>query len=88
MPKKKGSKTLKKKAKKSKSLYAYSKHALERMSERGVSKKLVEEVIIKAQKRKYQPHDTIEATYTQGQSELTVVYSKMSRGRLKIISTY
>ena len=65
----------------------YSKHALERLKQRGIAKKEAEEALVNGQQRVLQEHGTIECIYTKRGEKLVVVYNQ-DKDKYKIVTAY
>lgn len=67
--------------------FRYSKHALDRMSQRGITKKEVEEAVLNAKTRIPQLNKQIKVFYTKNRKTLIVIYIPEG-SNIKIISTF
>ena len=67
--------------------FKYSKHALDRMFQRGITKEETKEAILKAQTRKPQSDGTIKAIYKKNRKVLVVIYTTEG-SNVKIVSTF
>lgn len=66
---------------------SYSKHALERLRNRNILRKEVEEALIKGQTRKIQSSGTIKCEYNKSGKKLVVIYEQR-KDKFKIITAY
>lgn len=67
---------------------SYSKHALDRLRKRGISKKLVHEAIEKGQERKIQLNlETVKCVYAKNGKKLVVIYIQ-NKENFKIVTAY
>jgi len=64
----------------------YSRHALERLKQRGIIKKEIEEALVNGQQRVLQEHGTIECIHTKRGKKLVVVYNQDKDKRINIKS--
>ncbi|MEK7640934.1 MAG: DUF4258 domain-containing protein [Patescibacteria group bacterium] len=65
----------------------YTRHALARMSARGITKKLVAECLIAAQKIEQQPGGSLKFTYRNKGKKLVVIHEK-NKENYTIITAY
>lgn len=65
----------------------YTRHALDRMKGRGITRKDVIECLVKAQSFKQQPGGSIKSIYRNKSKKLVVIYEKQKE-KYKIITTY
>ena len=65
----------------------YSKHARERLRNRGILRREVEDVLMNGQRRSFQEHGTIKCVYTKKNSKLVVIYHQQKEKYL-IVSAY
>lgn len=66
----------------------YSKHALDRLRQRGISKKETREAVLYGQKREWQSvGETIRCTYKKKNKQLVVIY-KQQKEIHTVITTY
>lgn len=67
---------------------SYSRHALDRLRKRGISKQLVYEAVEKAQERKLQLNlGTVKCIYSKSGKKLVVVYIQ-DKNSFKIVTAY
>lgn len=67
---------------------SYSKHSLDRLRKRGISKKLVHEAVEKGQERKLQLNlGTVKCVYTENSKRLVVIYIQ-NKENFKIVTAY
>ncbi|MEK7147034.1 MAG: DUF4258 domain-containing protein [Patescibacteria group bacterium] len=65
----------------------YSKHAIERMKERGISRNGIKEILLKGQKRGFQSDGSIKCVYSKKAEKITVIYYQ-EKENFKIITAY
>lgn len=65
----------------------YSRHAIERMRERGIKRVEVKDAVVNGQQRTVQRDGSIECKYLKGGKKLIVIYSQ-NKENYKIITTY
>ena len=70
-----------------KSRFKYTKHALEKIKRRGITKKKIREVVLKAQSRITQENRKIKATYTENGNKISVIY-RVKGNVITIITTF
>ncbi|MEK7629325.1 MAG: DUF4258 domain-containing protein [Patescibacteria group bacterium] len=67
---------------------SYSKHSLDRLRKRGISKNLVHEAIEKGQERKLQLNlGTVKCVYAKSGKKLVVIYLQ-NKENFKIVTAY
>ncbi|MEK7564763.1 MAG: DUF4258 domain-containing protein [Patescibacteria group bacterium] len=67
---------------------SYSKHSLDRLRKRGISKNLVHEAIEKGQERKLQLNlGTVKCVYAKNGKKLVVIYLQ-DKDNFKIVTAY
>jgi len=65
----------------------YSRHALQRLRKRGISRREVEEALVSGQRRNPQEHGTIKCVYTKKDYKLVIIYHQQKEKYL-IVSAY
>ena len=65
----------------------YSRHALERLKQRSITKKEIEEALVNGQQRTLQEHGTIECIHTRQGKKLVIVYYQ-DKEKYKIVTAY
>ena len=67
---------------------SYSKHSLDRLRKRGISKKLVHEALEKGQERRLQLNlGTVKCVYSKNGKKLVVIYLQ-KKENFKIVTAY
>lgn len=65
----------------------YTKHVVERMEERGISRKDINEVLLKGQKREFQFDGSIKCVYSKKGEKIVVIFYQ-EKENFKIITAY
>ncbi|MBI2628209.1 MAG: DUF4258 domain-containing protein [Candidatus Niyogibacteria bacterium] len=65
----------------------YSKHAIERMKERGISGNDIKEILLKGQNREFQSDGSIKCVYINKDEKIIVIYYQ-EKENFKIITAY
>jgi len=67
--------------------FVYTEHILEKLERRGITKKEVEEAVLKAQNRSSQYDKSIRAVYFKNNRKLVVIY-RIEGNKIILITTF